>query len=424
MFARGLDSSRIAFAVIGALCGSCGITSGADDGDPGQAPSATGSASVGGGRESPEQGSGPKVMPVKPADQPGAVTDGTLSVKPAAIRPALAAAAAAWTVNLQASPASLWPAQYTTLTATANMDVAPTPYYIRIWDGNSGVYLATCGAGTTCSATVTRANVDFTSFTAVVADTTGLAVAAAFADVDWHGAGVRLTETVPTVPVGGTIALTAITDYDVGPSPFYVEIYDVTAATILTHCGGGTRCSVAVSQTAATTHRYRACLAAYSSSFPPSNALQCTIDHAASWMNASASASARVALGVSPTSNGIYNVTAATSMDVGPTPYYIQIYTVEGALLATCGSGTTCSTSFSPGPTATTLLGFVGPPSPTPPPPAPAGVVQVNTHSRPAFRCPPGLSCQGAPIASGPVLGPTGFPGGGLPPWGIPTLAL
>lgn len=42
-------------------------------------------------------------------------------------------------------------------------------------------------------------------------------------------------------------------------------------------------------------------------------------------------------------------VTATTNADVGPTPYYITIYSeTTGAELAICGSGTTCSATVSP----------------------------------------------------------------------------
>jgi hypothetical protein len=41
-------------------------------------------------------------------------------------------------------------------------------------------------------------------------------------------------------------------------------------------------------------------------------------------------------------------VTAITNVDVGPTPYYITIYSeTTGAELAVCGSGTTCSATVS-----------------------------------------------------------------------------
>ena len=42
----------------------------------------------------------------------------------------------------------------TTITASANIDVGPTPYYIEIYDNNSGQLLAYCGFGSSCSAAV------------------------------------------------------------------------------------------------------------------------------------------------------------------------------------------------------------------------------------------------------------------------------
>src|SRR4030088_1502649 len=69
---------------------------------------------------------------------------------------ALVSPAVAWSVSLAASSTSLWPTQYTTLTATANQDVGPTPYYLSILDSSTGNYIAICGSGTTCSASVTQ----------------------------------------------------------------------------------------------------------------------------------------------------------------------------------------------------------------------------------------------------------------------------
>jgi hypothetical protein len=241
----------------------------------------------------------------------------------------------------------------------------------------------------------------------VVTDGGGQTLAASFANVYWHGANIMMTETAPTVGVGGTSTLTAITDYDVGPSPGWVEIYDVTAATILTQCPAGTRCSVAVSQSTATTHRYRACFSLLSSSFPPSNAMQCTVDHAVSWT----SASARVVLSPLLMPDGTYQVTALSSMDVTSTPYYIQIYSLEGGLIKAC-KGTTCTATVTPGLNLQTLVAFVGLPNSTPPPPPPPGAIQANSLSPAALVCPPTSRCQGVPIASGPVLGPSGIPGG------------
>src|SRR5580698_4029864 len=62
---------------------------------------------------------------------------------------------AGWTVTLTASPDPQWPTEYSTLTATTNMNVGPTPYYLRIYDQTAQAWVITCGTGTTCTAPVT-----------------------------------------------------------------------------------------------------------------------------------------------------------------------------------------------------------------------------------------------------------------------------
>jgi hypothetical protein len=55
-------------------------------------------------------------------------------------------------------------------------------------------------------------------------------------------------------------------------------------------------------------------------------------------------------------------LTATTNTDVGPTPYYITIYSeTTGAQLAICGSGTICTATVAQGtPGAQTFEAFVG----------------------------------------------------------------
>ena len=55
-------------------------------------------------------------------------------------------------------------------------------------------------------------------------------------------------------------------------------------------------------------------------------------------------------------------LTATTNTDVGPTPYYITIYSeTTGAELAACGFGTTCTATVTQGtPGAQTFEAFVG----------------------------------------------------------------
>ncbi|HEY6277650.1 MAG TPA: hypothetical protein VIX86_15100 [Streptosporangiaceae bacterium] len=50
---------------------------------------------------------------------------------------------------------------------------------------------------------------------------------------------------------GQSVTLTATTNTDVGPTPYYITIYSETTGAELAVCGSGTTCSATVSQTAA-----------------------------------------------------------------------------------------------------------------------------------------------------------------------------
>jgi hypothetical protein len=301
-----------------------------------------------------------KAFPVKPQDPPGVTTDGTLPAKPAA-GPA-AEIAAPWTVSLVASPPSLWPAEYTTLTATTNMDVGPTPYYIRIWDddsGPSGTYIANCGTGTTCSISVTRPGERATSFKAVVATWGGTPVASTSTSVYWHVSGVRMIESETTAAAGTPVVLTTFTDHDISASPYWVVIQDDTARTILGICGFGTTCSVTVTQATATTHRYRACFSQYGTSYPTPNILECSPQKLVTWTGNTA-----VRVFLRPQASG--TLTAISSMDVTNTAFAIQIFNRNGERVAICRTGTSCPLSGNLG-CEDRAFGIVGLPSATMP---------------------------------------------------------
>ena len=61
-----------------------------------------------------------------------------------------------FTISLAASTSYPYAGGTVTLTATANADVGPTPYYITIYSETTGAELAICGSGTTCSAAVSQ----------------------------------------------------------------------------------------------------------------------------------------------------------------------------------------------------------------------------------------------------------------------------
>lgn len=73
---------------------------------------------------------------------------------PALAIPHSLAPAGTWTVGLTANPAVISIAEESTVTATANADVGPTPYYLRIYDYTTQTYISTCSSHTTCQGLV------------------------------------------------------------------------------------------------------------------------------------------------------------------------------------------------------------------------------------------------------------------------------
>ena len=80
------------------------------------------------------------------------------------------AAGNGFTVSLAASSTDPYVGTAVTLTATANTDVGPTPYYITIYDETTGAELAVCGSGSTCSATVSEGSTGSQQFGAFIGD--------------------------------------------------------------------------------------------------------------------------------------------------------------------------------------------------------------------------------------------------------------
>jgi hypothetical protein len=302
-----------------------------------------------------------KPVPVRPPSSPGAGNGAAIPAKPHGLR--TEGPLTAWTVSLTASSNDLWPTQYSTLTATTNMNVGPTPYYLRIYDETAGAYVVTCATGTTCSSSVTQPLPTTHDYVAVVSYASasyppaGEQAGYGTVGVLWHGANLNLAAGQPTVPVGGVSTLTATTSQDIGPSPFWTEIFDMTTGTRIMDCGYGTTCSVSVSQAVATTHEYVAYLSDLSTAYPPPGTQETSPFSFITWSNLGWS----VSLSAPLYTYGSETLTATVNGNVGPTPYYIEIYNENGTRLTACGSGSTCSVAFTPGYAGSHLVAFVSP---------------------------------------------------------------
>jgi hypothetical protein len=237
---------------------------------------------------------------------------------------------------------SLAPGGTTTLTATSNQDVSPTPFFIEIFDATAGTLAATCGSGTTCATSITQSGSAVRNYVAYVADAgktfppPSPQATSSIITVSWLSVG--LTASPVGLQPGGTTTLTATASLDVGSTPFFIEVFDATTATLIAQCGFGTSCATGVTQSGSTVQDYIAYVADQSSTFPPPDVRAASGGVFVSWVT--------VTLAVSPTSLGIGDpatAVATASLDVGPTPFYIEIFDETSHVnIAVCGSGTVC----------------------------------------------------------------------------------
>ena len=185
------------------------------------------------------------------------------------------------TVTLSAGPSQLWPTMTTTLTATTNVDIGPTDYYVSIYDLTDQSYVTSCGSGSTCTVGVTHKSAGTTDYVAYVAlepgyvsvPPSGEVAASAQVPVNWFDVSVSLASNTNETGVNGTVTVTATTSRNVGSSPFYTEIYDVTGGTsysnLVGYCDSGTSCSVNVTSAMPKFSWYVAYVAPYGSTTTP-----------------------------------------------------------------------------------------------------------------------------------------------------------
>jgi PASTA domain len=289
------------------------------------------------------------------ADKPSSGTAACAATAPRAA----AAAAATFTVSLVAGSPNLAPGGTSLLTATANQDVGPTPYFIEIFDLTTGALVVECGFGTSCATTVTQSGSTFQDYFAYVSSfgttvpppniqaTSGIVV------VTWMTITLDASPTV-LLP-GRTTLLTATASLDVGPTPYFIEIFDILAGTFVVECGSGSTCSSFVTRQSGISE-YIAYISGFSTTFPPANIRSESGGVNVTWIS--------LGLGAAPASlpaGGTASVTAASSVDVGPSPYWIVIVdTTSNTAVAICGFGTFCTASVSqPGATTHGYVAYV-----------------------------------------------------------------
>ncbi|HUC90202.1 MAG TPA: hypothetical protein VMR45_05360 [Patescibacteria group bacterium] len=256
-----------------------------------------------------------------------------------------------WYMSLNPLHSNVWVTQNATLTATSSQDVGPTSYYISIFDETAHAYVALCATGASCAATVTQTSATDHSYRAYISKyPTNMAQPPSTSDdiktmssqawVIWTDGDASIDVIDSTnLPVGGSTTVTATSSTDVGPTPFWIQLFDATTGTRLVRCGTGKSCSVTVKQTTATTHSYVAYVSQLSSTMPPAGTLSASVPHFITWSNEYFNA----ALSWQPVSSSQIELTATTYKDVGPTPYYISIYNENTSTrLTTCSYGTIC----------------------------------------------------------------------------------
>jgi hypothetical protein len=299
-----------------------------------------------------------------------------LASAPASASQALAARpmSGSWTVSLGASNPNPWHTQTTRITATSSVAVPPG-WSLEIYEnssvGGTPRQIASCATTPTsvvytCSAPVSDPGffgVDFVAYVAVGDPPTAILAQSSDLSMSWRSPGpVGLSASANTLPVGASSTLTATTAVDVGPTPFFTQIWDTTSspASLLKTCSRGTTCAlptdppVTVTQAAPVTHTYVATVAADpgGTTYPPSGLQSTSPVVYITWNNLGY----RVSLSASATSPV---VTATANIDVGPTPYDIYIYDENtGKVVGSCSQGTTCTvTQYGPD---TNLVAFIG----------------------------------------------------------------
>jgi len=192
----------------------------------------------------------------------------------------VAAAVASPVINLSANRVVLPVGSKSTLTAT----LSPVQHtgIIEIFEPQTGTWLNSCFPDIVCHIDVTRSTpaiVQYQAFWTSHDDhnlgTIDILASSSVVKVVWGTVSLGPPSGSP-VPVGTGVTLTATTSFDVGPTPDYIKLFDLTTGTLVTGADGvvvkcpfGTSCTFHVSQPTPGTHRYAALVAVLDDRLPP-----------------------------------------------------------------------------------------------------------------------------------------------------------
>jgi hypothetical protein len=274
-----------------------------------------------------------------------------------------------YSISLYESTNALAPGGSITLSAYANLDVGPTPYYIEFYDRNTGYQLNYCAYGSSCSTSVSQSSPTTHSFVAYIGSWSGTnppgTVAATSNIVSCTWLAVSVYGSPQYTSPGSWVLVTAYANTDVGPTPYWLELFDASTGANLAICASGSSCSAWVNQGAATVHWYSGYASSYGTGNPPPS-VQASASNFVVWFGISLTATP-AALSPGQTTS----LQASANANVGPSPYWISIYDEStGARVAICASGSTCGVNIQGGSTIRDYIAYVGGYGTSRPPPS------------------------------------------------------
>lgn len=160
-----------------------------------------------------------------------------------------------------------------------------------------------------------------------------------------RAAAVALTVDARSLWPTTSAVLTATAGADVGPTPYFIQIYDDRAGTRVAACGVGSTCTAVVREDHVAQHWYRAFVAAWSTVEPPPAVRAASGTVPVAWKPIVA----RLATPRSTVAHGApVTLTARSSADIGPTPFFNYVIDqTAGQILARCPAGNTCTATTS-----------------------------------------------------------------------------